>query len=300
MKIKESYNYNEMAFKNINHLELPEIKNEFITEKMIISPLYKKININGDIKSYEFFPINDIRVECYCKECNQRRIYSFEDSKIALDSTLRGFAPCTTLTSGEDVCSLSYDLKELDFFVLNAQADCKHKMIILFKKINDSTIMKVGQFPSIYDLNENINNKAFTKLLGEEYSEYYKKACSLYSFDTHIGALVYLRRIYEKLLIETFNENKGELDITVNEFKLKRIDEKIKYLKKYLPDIMFEQGFNIMYTKISDGIHNLTEDECSKIFLVLKTGIEEILIEKLEKEEKNKRRKELSNELQKA
>lgn len=62
---------------------------------------------------------------------------------------------------------------------------------------------------------------------------------------------------------------------------------------------MFNQGFNTIYTKISDGVHNLTEDECSKIFLVLKMGIEEILTEKMEKEEKNKRIEELTKELQK-
>lgn len=300
MKVRESFNYNDMSFKRVSSI-MTEAENKFITEEMITSPLYKKIKVENDIRPYEFFPLSDVRVECYCKECDRRRIFSFEDSQIALNNLMSGMTPGSmTLPSEHKINSLSYELKDIDFFTLSAQADCKHKMIILFRVIDGGTIMKVGQFPSIYDMNENINNKKFSKLLGEEYFEYYKKSCSLYSFDTYIGALVYLRRIYEKLLIDTFNENKDDLEMQFDEFKEKRMDEKIKYLKKYLPQIMFEQGFNVIYTKISDGIHNLTEDECSKIFLVLKMGVEEILIEKLEKNEKKNRIKELSKELQNA
>ena len=300
MKIKESYDYSKMNFKKENRIIIPDMKNKFITEEMLLSPLYKKIKIDKTTKPYEFFPMSDLRVECYCKECNQRRIYSFEDSQIALNSVMRGMTP-GSLTSGSSdnkKYDLQYELENLDYFTFHAQADCKHNMIILFKVLDNETIMKVGQYPSIYDLNEKINNKIFMKTLGQEYADYYKKACSLYSFDTYIGSLIYLRRIYEKLLLNTFDENKDSLNISIDEFKLKRMDEKIQFLKKYLPSIMFEQGFNKIYTKISDGIHNLTEDECCKIFLVLKMGIEEILFEKIEKEEKSKRIQALSKELQ--
>ena len=107
-------------------------------------------------------------------------------------------------------------------------------------KIDDETIMKIGQIPSIYDLNENINNKNFLKVLGKEYANYYKSACSLYSFSTYIGALIYLRRIFEKLLIDTFDENKSQITLTFDEFKKQRMEDKIGILKPYLPSIMFE------------------------------------------------------------
>lgn len=105
-------------------------------------------------------------------------------------------------------------LKDIDFFTFCAMADCKHKMIIHFMKIDDETIMKIGQIPSIYDLNESINNKKFLKTLGKEYADYYKSACSLYSFITYIGALIYLRRIFEKLLIDVFNDNIDNLSMS--------------------------------------------------------------------------------------
>lgn len=300
MIIIESHNFDKKKFKVEASITTDDINNIFITEEMLLQPLYKKIKIDKATKAYNFFPYNDVLVECYCKECNTRRIFSFEDSRIAMEIFLAGCTP-GSMTSG--TCDIPKNtigdkLQDIDFFTLCAIADCKHKMIIHFMKINDETIMKIGQIPSIYDLNENINNKKFLKVLGNEYADYYKSACSLYSFSTYIGALIYLRRIFEKLLIDTFDENKSQITLTFDEFKKQRMEDKIKILKPYLPSIMFEQGFNTIYTKISDGVHNLTEEECSSMFLVLKMEIEEILTEKLEKEEKQKRIQELTKQLQ--
>lgn len=300
MRLLEKFDYKEMKFREEANFTTNDINNIFITEEMILEPLYKKIKIDKNTKVYNFFPYNDVRVECYCKECNTRRIFAFEDSRIALDGLLAGCTPGSMTSGNCDIPknSIGDKLQNIDFFTFCALADCKHRMIIHFMKIDEETIMKIGQIPSIYDLNENINNKKFLKLLGNEYANYYKSACSLYSFSTFIGALIYLRRIFEKLLIDTFNENKSQITITFDEFKKQRMEDKIEILKQYLPPIMFEQGFNTIYTKISDGVHNLTEEECSSMFLVLKMGIEEILTEKLEKEEKKKRIQELTKKLQ--
>ena len=77
------------------------------------------------------------------------------------------------------------------------------------------------------------------------------------------------------------------------------MEDKVKKLKEYLPLVMFNQGFNQIYIKISDGIHNLSEEDCSNMFIVLKDAIEEILIDKMEKSEKAKRQKKLTEELSK-
>ena len=89
------------------------------------------------------------------------------------------------------------------------------------------------------------------------------------------------------------------MDVSLSDFNKLRMEEKITKIKPMLPQIMFEQGFSQIYSKISDGIHNLSEDECSSIFLILKAAIEEILIEKMEKNEKNKRQRKISEELSK-
>lgn len=300
MNLKESYNYSEMEFKKKHDFDPSIAENDFITEKMLLEPLYKKIHVDKKMKAYNFFPCNDVRIECYCKECNSRRIFSFNNSAIAMNSLLAGCTP-GSLTSGSTYIphdSLESVFPTIDFFTFHAMADCQHKMIIHFMKVDNETIMKIGQNPSIYDLNENINNKKFLKMLGKEYAEYYKSACSLYSFSTYIGALIYLRRIFEKILIDVFNENIETIEMDFDTFKKERMEDKIKILKPYLPSIMFNQGFNTIYTKISDGVHNLTEEECSSMFLVLKMGIEEILTKKMEMDEEKKRIKDLEKQLQ--
>lgn len=265
--------------------------NKFLTEDIFLMPLYKKIEVDPSTPSCDILPYNDFRLELFCPECQKRRIFNFENSSlvhILYGSTYRKY--CNPISSV--LCSNTY-------LSLKAKSDCNHNLLIIFRIISDNTIEKIGQFPSIYDLNEEINDKQFLKLFDKEYKDYYKTACSLFSFNTCIGALTYLRRIFEKLLIDTFNDNVESLEISLNEFKKLRMEEKVKALKSMLPQIMFEQGFSQVYSKISDGIHNLSEDECSSIFLILKAAIEEILIEKMEKDEKRRRQSKISEELSK-
>ena len=147
-------------------------------------------------------------------------------------------------------------------------------------------------------MNEQINNKAFLNELVEEYKDYYRKACSLNSFNSNIGAMTYLRRIFEKLLIDGFLENFSEEDFEA--FQKKRMEDKVDYLKEHLPKLLFEQGFNSLYSLISDGVHNLSEEECEQNFSTLKLAIEEILIEKIQTKETTERLSRIKRQLQKS
>lgn len=286
----DNIKYEELNFKKEAIVKVEDMTNDFITEELFKFPLYKKIIIDEDIPTYKFFPYNDIRVEGYCNKCKCKRIFSFENSSLA-------YIDIPSPYSGGTKNSVKTRLNDIDYFTFRAIADCGHKLIMCFWKIDENTIMKIGQNPSIYDMDESINNKGFLKLLDDEDRQYYKTACSLYSFNTCIGAMVYLRRIFEKLLIDTFDNNKEKINISEDEFYSKRVDEKVKVLKQYLPTILYEQGFNNIYVKISDGIHNLSESECQVIFPVLKDAIEEILIEKNQSKEKKERISRMSKEL---
>ena len=284
---------------NMKHVKVKEIKNfeglgennYFFSEEFVLAPLYKKISINPNALSAETFPYNDFRLELYCPECKKRRIFNFANSTfIKAFYDLKGDFVSETVSE-------ALKNKTDTYISFKAKGDCRHDVIIIVRILSDCKIEKIGQFPSIYDSNEEINNKEFLKLLDDEYRSYYKTACSLYSFNTCIGALIYLRRIFEKLLADCFEENSANIKISESDFKSMRIENKVKKLKGYLPGIVFEQGFNKIYLKISDGIHNLSEEECAVIFPILKSAIEEIMIEELAKKEKIKRQRELSNKL---
>lgn len=281
-------NFNKFSFSN----GIDEEYNKFITEKLILTPLYKKIK---DMPKSVLisFPIDNKKIELYCNQCRKRRIYTF--ATIGMDYYMIESGP--HLANDTEI-GYSKLIKDNEYFYFIAKADCGHNLIILFKIIDENTIMKVGQSPSIYDMNEEINNKSFLKELGEEYASYYKTACSLNSFNNNIGAMTYLRRIFEKILLDCFISNKSNIEIEQEEFLKLRMDEKLSKLKSFLPSIIFDNGYNKIYTKVSDGIHNLSEEECEHLFLPLRMAIEEILIEKIELKNKKIRQEKLGKELQ--
>lgn len=179
------------------------------------------------------------------------------------------------------------------------------KFFYLLKKKGDYpneflTLTKIGQYPSINDLNsEHIRH--YNKLL-KEYSKEYTKALGLYSAGIGIGSFVYLRRIIEFLLENAFNKAEKQGVITREEYlkegtRNRRFDEKITILKEYLPEFM---GSNVViYNIISKGIHELDEDECKEIFPVLQKSIELILDEEIAIRQKEAIIKSAQQELEK-
>ncbi len=87
-------------------------------------------------------------------------------------------------------------------------------------------------------------------------------------------------------------------DITKEDFMKLRMEDKLNELRNFLPKIIFANGYNQVYSKVSNGIHNLSEDECNNLFIPLRMAIEEILIEKLELRERKIRQDNLGKKLQ--
>ncbi|GFD75677.1 hypothetical protein KUL113_50970 [Tenacibaculum sp. KUL113] len=69
-------------------------------------------------------------------------------------------------------------------------------------------------------------------------------------------------------------------------YKRARMNEKIEMLSAELPEFIVEN--KSMYSILSKGIHELSENECLKAFPIVKVGIEIILDEKIEKLNKEK------------
>ena len=158
-----------------------------------------------------------------------------------------------------------------------------------FIKLTDSYIMKIGQYPSYADI-ENPQIKKYQKALGKYYSEL-NKAIGLFSCKVGIGSFVYLRRIIEKLVLDAFKEAEKVGAITNKEFEFQAdgkhrngMEEKIKLLKGFLPDLITDQPK--IYGVVSKGIHELSEEDCLEYFPILKNGIILILDDIVTKKEK--------------
>ena len=156
--------------------------------------------------------------------------------------------------------------------------------IIVFHNVSKGTIVKVGQYPSVATIHIG-QIKQYNKQLGESVSKEFTRAIGLAANGVGIGSFVYLRRIFEKLILDAYNQAKDSIDTDV--FAKQRMDEKILTLRDHLPSFIVENC--AIYKILSKGIHELSEDECLEHFDCLRKSIELILDEKIEQIEKRKR-----------
>lgn len=189
-------------------------------------------------------------------------------------------------------------IKEYSYF--NKKVVCsynnEHKFRFIYnlrfnKEKNKFIISKVGQNPSRVELNK-YTFKKYRKSLGEIYYSELIKAEKLYLEKQSIGAFIYLRRIFEKLVKDAkdlHENNHDKLWHSDKEFYKEKMEVRIKKLKDYLPKLLVEQ--NQMFSVLSAGIHSLEEQQCEKYYPTVKEGIILMLDEAIEKKEILKREK---------
>ncbi len=271
------------------------------------TPLYSKFPITIDnyqsihqLESYEG------PHKYYCPECNQDTVYKAEFSKALEIDNGSG-----VVLLGKRIPKIESDeaklrQKELQFAIaaqsrnieieLVCSMDKSHKIIFQFY-INKEKIMKIGQYPSVYDLESNQLKKYKGSL--KNYYEELSKAIKLNSSGIGIGSYVYLRRIFERLVFETFQANINLFGgISHNDFMNKDMKERIKMLKDFLPPFLSDN--TILYGILSKGVHELNEEECLNYFDLMKECIFLILEQKIEEESKKAESKKLQAALQKA
>jgi hypothetical protein len=111
------------------------------------------------------------------------------------------------------------------------------------------------------------------------------KAIGLAAHGVGVGSLVYLRRVFERLIMRRFAEFRDIEGWSEAKFVSKRMDEKIEFLKGHLPDFLVQNSR--VYAILSQAIHELAEDVCLNPFEYLKDSIFFIL------EEDQRKRQEL-------
>lgn len=154
-------------------------------------------------------------------------------------------------------------------------------LITYFLRLNQGTVTKVGQHPSLADLaNEEVRRKYRSVLKGDNSAELYK-AIGLAAHGEGIGSLVYLRRIFERLIESRFNEFKVAEGWDELGFSRMRMDEKVDLLREHLPASLVE--IRRIYGIFSKGIHELENAACLKFFDIGKRSIIMILEDDLQK-----------------
>lgn len=165
---------------------------------------------------------------------------------------------------------------EIFMVELSCTREPSHQLFFIFRVFN-KTISKIGQHHSIADINIEFIKK-YKKVLGNERFKEFSKAIGLVTHGIGIGSFVYLRRIFEGLIYDAYENIKKQ--ISIGDFKSKRMEEKIELLKSHLPVFLVEN--KTLYSILSVGIHSLTENDCLNYFQTVKIGIELILDEKID------------------
>lgn len=169
------------------------------------------------------------------------------------------------------------------------------------KHFNSLFLIKVGQYPSLKDL-QLFDTKKYRNILGKNYTDY-TLALALYSDGVGAGSFVYLRRILEHFVEEVHTNCINQCNEAVSngsgnafneeEYKVLRFNEKINYLernyhKTIIPFELNDIRGNI-YGIISKGVHESTEEECLQLFPSAKYIIDAFIEEKIQQKEKQER-----------
>ncbi|MFE3573934.1 hypothetical protein [Lysinibacillus sp. NPDC059133] len=244
--------------------------------------LYETISIetNSEIVQNLLSSNRNYYFDCYCIGCKK-------ESTFRLFSNM--FASGVSPDHGTNLEMLNrFELpNEIHF---SCQRDPQHKYSYHFK-IQNSNITKVGQYPSMADI-EIPGIQKYEKLLKRDYRDF-SKAIGLHSHGIGAGSFVYLRRIFENLIEDMHKKSQQENDWDDELYQRSKMDEKIKLLKNKLPDDLVHN--RAVYGIMSKGIHELTESECLGLFPDVKLGIELILDEKLYQLERESKRKTFSS-----
>jgi hypothetical protein len=165
--------------------------------------------------------------------------------------------------------------------MLRAAEDLKH-------------IVKVGQYPPP----DIAVGKHLARTLGD-YEDLYRKGITCERFGYGIGAYAYYRRVVESIigkLLGLVGEIIPVEERAIYEEALRNIEasivarERIRLVKDLLPQASRPDGLNplgILYDALSDGIHDLSDEECLQHAVSVRSVLT-FIVEKVENERRVK------------
>lgn len=198
-------------------------------------------------------------IDTYCPKCNMHSIFRQSiNGKVSYDPEI---------WTGNRHYAVS----------LKCSRNSEHLLFFLFK-VEGRTMQKIGQHPSLADLNA-YDVRQYAAVLSKDDFRELTKAIGLAAHGVGVGSFVYLRRIFENLVDAAYQVAKADDGWDDGAYQSGRMAERIQLLANHLPEFLVEN--RSMYKILSQGIHELTENECLAAFPVVKMGIELVLDEKL-------------------
>ena len=252
------------------------------------APLYRKFDYEISEDIYYF----DGTLDMFCPECNQVSVF-----KRVGNSPRPSLAAMPAFSTGG--ASSVYAKPQRFSRIYSVDFECSrnkdHTATFLFLQ-DLKSLRKIGEYPSLADRQFQELAK-YEKELDVFYQEF-KTAHYLYLHNVAIGSFVYLRRVLEKVVVDVaIQKYSSQPNWNLEKWRGNkgRFENIIEELADDLPEFLVKN--TVLYKILSKGVHELAEDECIEYFEVVKAAIEEILDEKMSRDEKERRRKSISGKL---
>lgn len=245
--------------------QLEKESRDVLVDLLLNKGLYYAINAESDVgvRIINMLRQGDtVGFDTYCIGCKRETTFRIQTQKVATRSIGGRYAIHVTPPS-----------------IFAARAVCQrgfHVYTYVFTD-SDDRLTKIGQTPSVADLSFG-ELRAIDRSLDKEDRTELGKAIGLSAHDTAIGAFVYLRRVFERM-IQRAHERQSEVGNAVKGFETMRMEDRIAALKDELPEKVVENS--AVFSVLSVGLHELTEEQCAKHFPVMKA----VLFQMLEQEE---------------
>lgn len=139
--------------------------------------------------------------------------------------------------------------------------------------VKDCMVQKIGQKPSMADiaLGELKSIKGIERLDRRELG----RALGLFSHDAPLGAFVYLRRVFERMIDRAHERHLQKHGSHLESWNDLRMAQRISALADELPDVV--QSNFAVWGLLSKGVHELSDEDAEILFPLLKAVIFEML-----------------------
>lgn len=257
-------------------MALPDIDQLFLE-----TPLYETFSISEADGEYIFQLLYfSGKIDSYCPFCDKPATFRGIQSLPTPGGFITSSFATLNARTGNAFLNWTNNIHQIKLVCTRVESHLMQFSVYIMR----DKLFKIGQYPSIADISMPDLRKYREVLSKDKYKEL-NRGVGLITHGVGVGAFVYLRRIFEDLIEESHIKLSTSVGWDEEIFQRSRMDEKIELLKSSLPSFLVES--KKLYSILSKGIHELTEDECLEYFPTVKLGVELILDEKLEEKRRH-------------
>ena len=223
-----------------------------------------------------------LRFDLDCPECNRPSTFVLPIvTTVEISETDKTFAALAAFTAKPEPITKAKQLIDVSRWLeFRCARHQQHKVIFILniepikaahgvrpanKELSFYSCVKIGQFPAHAELVAG-RLRAVSKIAARIDAVELRRAAGLISNDVAIGAFVYLRRVFERI-IEGAWKRAIESGQKLPDATKMRMAEKVTALKAHLPEVVTRHAK--AYGILSQGLHELSEEQCAKVYPVL-------------------------------